>query len=154
MTDPRGTLSSETRLDLDALIDTLLPVAQNLLARYGEFHPFGAFMRSDGTIELVAGYDGTDQPSNENLIEILLGTLRTEARGGELRAGGICVRVRATPPDGSARTHAARLNLEHVSGAAVEVYLPYRRTIFRRFRYGDLFEAPVSERSVGLGIRG
>ena len=141
------------RLDLDALTDTLLPVAQGLLARYGEFHPFGAFMRQDGTIEFVAGFDGTDQPSNENLIEILVAGLRKEARSGNLRAGGICVRVRATPPGESARTHAARLNLEHTSGAALEIYLPYRRTIFGKVRYGDLFETPITERSIGLGIR-
>jgi len=141
------------RLDLDALTDTLLPVAQGLLARYGEFHPFGAFMRQDGTIEFVAGFDGTDQPSNENLIEILVAGLRKEARADDLRAGGICVRVRATSPDGTARTHAARLNLEHRSGGALEVYLPYRRTIFGKFRYGDLFEAPLTGKSIGLGIR-
>jgi hypothetical protein len=39
--------------ELDELLDTLLPFAQQMLQKHGEFFPFGAAMTSSGEIRHV-----------------------------------------------------------------------------------------------------
>jgi len=47
---------------MDALLDSLLPFAQQQLAKHGEFLPFGSVMTTAGDVTLVAGSTGDERP--------------------------------------------------------------------------------------------
>ena len=69
-----------SRPDLDALLNALLPFAKQMLAKHGEFHPFGASMNNDGEISMTAGYTGDEHPEASEVIELLEQALRDAAR--------------------------------------------------------------------------
>ncbi len=128
--------------DLDQLLNTLLPFAQEALKKRGAFLPFGASMSADGSISLAAGY-ATDQGKNPaEIVALLVDGLRSHASAGEIKASGICFDVKVVPPGQRDKVDAIETSLEHVSGEAIEVFLPYRKTLFRTLKYGELFASP------------
>lgn len=128
-----------SRNDLDELLNVLLPHAQQLLKKHGEFYPFAASMRHDGEIGLEAAYAGEEHPASQEVLDLLIQGFRLGAREGRYRAVGICVDVCVKSPNGHGQTDAVRVSLEHAAGNAVEVYLPYRKGLLGRITYGELF---------------
>ena len=84
--------------DLDELVNVLLPFAQDMLAKHGEFYPFGVSMNTDGQIAMVAGHDGDGHSESKGLIDLMIKGLRDQAKQGELTATGICMDIRVIPP--------------------------------------------------------
>ena len=127
--------------DLEELLNALLPFALQLLAEHGEFFPFAATMKPDGTITAVAGDTGDERPSSQEVLDVLVDGFRDQASRDEIKAAGVCLDVRVSHPDGSGTTDAVCARLEHLSGEAVEVYLPYKKTP-GGMEYGDIFAGP------------
>ena len=127
--------------DLDQLLNALLPFAQQMLAKHGEFYPFGSSMALDGQIAAEAAYDGNEQPPSQTLIEMLTQAFKQRAEAGHLRAAGICYDIRTIPPGQTEKTDAICVSLEHQGGDAVDVCVPYKKGWFGRVQYGDLFAA-------------
>ena len=125
--------------DLDALLNTLLPLAKELLAKQGEFFPFAAAMRADGQIVHVAAHDGDEHPASQQVIDNLVRALRPQAEGGAIRAAGICLDARVEPPGQSNKTDAVAMRLEHATGEAVQVFVPYRKTWLGKYKFDELF---------------
>ena len=74
--------------DLNELLNALLPMAERLLKKQGEFYPIGAIMLSDGEIRHVGvKIEGDDHPPSQSLIDLLTETFQKEATKGNLRAG-------------------------------------------------------------------
>jgi hypothetical protein len=136
-----------SRPDLDALLNALFPAARELLDKNGAFHPIAASMRQDETISMVAADMGREDPEPPEVIEGLLAALRQSAASGEIRAAGICLDTHATLPDQGIDTDAICARLEHADGDCVEVYLPYKKGLLGRRKYGDVF-ATSGERRV------
>jgi hypothetical protein len=131
-----------SRPDLDALLPVLLDFAQLMLAKAGEFLPFAACMDVDGTIKSVGGYTGDEHPPSQEVIDLLVSAFQRDAAAQKIRATGICIDVRTIPPGETAKTDAICSRLEHADGEAVDVYLPYRKGLFGRIKYGSLFASP------------
>jgi hypothetical protein len=127
--------------DLDQLLNALLPFAQQMLSKHGEFYPFGSAMSTDGKIEAHAAYDGGEQPPSQQLIDLLTQGFRQQASSGKIRAAAICCDVRAIPPGQSEKTDAICVSAEHQSGEAADVYLPYKKGWFGKISYGEIFGA-------------
>ncbi|MEZ4388048.1 MAG: hypothetical protein R3D98_10830 [Candidatus Krumholzibacteriia bacterium] len=127
--------------DLDELLNALLPFAQEMLSKQGEFFPFGATMKSDGSIASAAGDAGGEHPPSQEVIDLLLSGFRDQASKGEIKAAGVCLHVRISPP-GSGTTDAVCARLEHSTGETVEVYLPYKKGMFGRLKFGKIFAGP------------
>ncbi len=126
--------------ELDALLNTLLPVAQMLLKKQGEFYPFGAIMSSSGEIRHVgARMEGDDYPPSEPLIELLTETFKKYAAKGELRAAGICYDVLTVPPGEKQKRDAICCGLEHCLGETVDVFIPYVRAANGDVDCGEIF---------------
>jgi hypothetical protein len=138
------------RDDLDALLVPLLEFAQEMLRKHGEYLPFGNVMTTNGDIELVAGYTGSEQPPSQDVIDLLLGGARSRAATGEIRAAGICYDVRLRTEDGKP-TDAIAVSLEHRAGDAVQVLLPYSKGRFTGLRFGDLTAGPGEQRIFETG---
>lgn len=125
--------------DLEELLNMLVPFAQQMLSKHGEFFPFGATMTSSGELVANAGYTGEEQPEPKEVIELLTKAFQSEAASGKIRAAGICVDIRTVPPGATEKTDAICVSLEHQSGEAVDVCIPYKKGLFGRMKYGELF---------------
>jgi hypothetical protein len=111
--------------DLDGLLNTLLPFAQQELEKLGEFFPFGAIVTTEGETKLL-GADAMqeERPDSDSIISMLLA--EAQNKRDELRAVGICSNVRSTDSD------AIRVELDHSEGTALAVLLPYAEKRFGR----------------------
>jgi hypothetical protein len=125
--------------DFETLLNPLLSFAQQMLAKQGTFFPFGASMRSDGEIAMAAGYTGDLRLEPVEIIDLLVQAFREESAIGAIRAVGICVDMRFVPPNGSEKTDAICAQLEHVEGACIDVFLPYKKGWLGRFKFGEIF---------------
>jgi hypothetical protein len=125
--------------DLNQLLNSLLPFAERMLAEHGEFFPFGRTMKPDGEIAAAGAYDGDEHPPSQSVIDLLTQAFRQEARNGELRAAGICHDVRTIPPGQSEKCDAICASMEHQSGEAVNVFVPYQKTGKGDIQYGQIF---------------
>ena len=112
------------RPDLDALMSALMPFAQRMLSKHGEFYPFGAAIDRDGQVRLMAGGADTDRPLANQVIDALVTGFRRAAADGEVRAVGLCFDARTIPPGSDEKVDSIVLELEHVDGDCVLVALP------------------------------
>ena len=128
--------------DLNELLNVLLPMAEKLLVKQGEFYPVGAVMLSDGEIRHVgAKIEGDDHPPSQLLIDLLTETFQKQATAGKLRAAGICYDVLTVPPGKHQKQDAICCGLEHSLGEAVNVFKPYVRTEDGNFQFDEIFAA-------------
>ncbi|HEY6946726.1 MAG TPA: hypothetical protein VI431_16435 [Candidatus Acidoferrum sp.] len=132
------------REDGDKLLNALLPFAQQVLAKYGAFHPFGAYMNASGEIVLLGAYDGQEYPKGKALVEMMVGALRKDAPG--YSAVGICYDVLVIPPNQTKKTDAVEVDVEYADGEGVAVYLPYKKGWFRKIQYGQIFASPADSK--------
>jgi hypothetical protein len=129
------------RPDLDALLNVVLPFAEQMLVRYGSFFPFGATMNSAGEISQTAGSGGEEFPDSQELIDLLTAGFKAQATQDGLRATVLCFDVRTIPPGQTEKSDAICARLEHADGEAVDVYLPYSIGDAGDVTCGQLFAA-------------
>ena len=126
----------EAREDYNALLEFLMPFAEQMLKKNGEFFPFGAVVSTEGEVIARATYDGNESPASEDVIALLLKGFQGEAREGKIRATGICYDGRIVQ-DGK-KVDAVIINLEHASGGATKTCVPYTKSMFGKYRFGEL----------------
>jgi hypothetical protein len=85
--------------DLNKLLNALVPFAQKMLAKHGEFFPFGGYMDIGGGIAHVGGWTGDEQPRSQEVIGVMVKGLHQQAERQEIRAAAICLDVRTTPEE-------------------------------------------------------
>lgn len=127
--------------DFDQLINTLIPFAQEMISKHGEFFPFGSSIGTDGKVDLNAPYEVNNCPTSQLIIDVMTQAFRQSALDGKIRAAGICYDVRTIPPGKNKKTDAIWLSLEQQSGEAVDVIVPYKKGIFGNYSYGKFFAA-------------
>ena len=132
--------------DLDNLMNALLPFAQQMLAKHGEFYPYGSIMTTSGEVVSQAASDGGEHPASQPLIDFMTQAFRAQAAVGEIRAAGICYDVRTIAPGQTEKTDAICLDLEHQTGQCFSVYVPYKKGWFGKIQYGDLFATQKNAR--------
>ena len=113
--------------DLNVLHNEARGFAECMLLAHGEFIPFGVSMSSDGNITHVAGNLGTEYPQSAEMVEFLQSCFARAATRGDIRAAGVCLNMYIVPPGEQRKTDAICTRLAHVSGEAVEVFVPYAR---------------------------
>jgi len=128
--------------DLDALLNAVLPFAQQMLTKHGESYPFGAIVNRGGEIALVAA-GGSEHPGSQDVIDILVGGFRAQAATSTIRACVVCYDGRVIPHGGTHTVDAICARLEHESGESVAVFLPYHKESFGRVSYQELIASKV-----------
>jgi hypothetical protein len=132
--------------DLDELLNALLPFAKDQVAKRGSFLPFGATMTTGGEIRLAAA-DLGDAPADATaVIDLLVRGFQKDAAASAIRAAGTCVDVRVVPPGSSEKSDAICAQLEHATGHCADVFLPYKKGLLGRIKFGDLFAVAGSSR--------
>lgn len=141
VTSWRDSASQQVQDDLDGLLNEVLPFAQQFLAEYGEFYPYGAAVTSDGETIIVGGDpDQGDHPSTDDVLQAVVSGLRENR--DNLRAVAMVSDFRLADTDG------VRVELEHREGQSMAVVLPYRRRRFPRgVEYGEM-QADQGDRKI------
>jgi len=126
----------EAQNDFSALLDALMPFAEQMLKKHGEFFPFGAAVSTSGEVSGHATYEGNEMPSSEDVIADLVKAFQGNAAAGAIRASGICYDGRIVQ-DGK-KVDAVIISLEHFSGCASKVCVPYSKGMFGKYRFGEM----------------
>ena len=122
----RDTTSQQAQDDLDGLLNAVMPLAQQTLARYGVMLPFGAATLTSGDVSMLAAYPGDDLDAltEPQVLEGLKSGVQQQA--GEYRAVAFVA-------DGLLHgADAILVDLEHREGVALRMMVPYRRHRFPR----------------------
>ena len=125
MTSWRDSASQSAQDDLDSLLNAVLPLAENLLGKNGEFFPFGGSVSRQGQASLTPADPGLgEHPASDLVLAHLYDKARTNASNA--RAAAFVADVRANGSD------AVRVELEHQEGATLVVLVPYTRSRFKK----------------------
>ena len=130
---------AEPKEEIEALLNFLLPQAEERLNKDGEFFPYAATVAADGEVEAVAT-DLGDDPDVGDLLVALHTQLGVEAAQGSIRASGIAADVTLTDPDSGETTDAVQLELDHADAEAVDIYVPYESAA-GGVKFGELVAA-------------
>ena len=80
-------------------MNEMLPLAKGMLLEYGEFFPYGGYMKPDGEIVHVGAKNpATDRPKSKDLIDILQNSFRERASRQQCKAVAIVYDVTVPLP--------------------------------------------------------
>jgi hypothetical protein len=132
--------------DFQSLVDSLLPFAQSLLSKHGDFHPFGAVMDTDGSIQWIAADTGEEFPPAQTLIDTMTRLIQEKAALNEIRAATIGFDALTIPPGMEKKVDAIGLSLENQLGESISVFLPYEKQDHGEIQYGEMFVTSKARR--------
>jgi len=118
-------VSVDPKADCESLLNAVLPFAQQMLDRHGEFYPYGGAMTTDGQITSVAAYDSREHAASTDVIEFVKSAFVAGAREGKYRATALVYDVRVTLPSDGKKSDAIAVSLNHRSDNSVTVLFPY-----------------------------
>ena len=135
---------SSDEQDVRNLMNEYIGFAEDMLQKYGEFFPFGAVLKPNKETAFVAGYEGTDQPLSQDIIDLLNDGFRVGAASGEYEATALFYDTAITQPETGEKSDAVAVALDHQSGNSLVVFFPYAlggKAVFRRRRvsFGNPF---------------
>ena len=125
--------------ELDALMNSVLAFAQQMLSVHGEFFPFGGVMTTKGEIISIGASDGGENPPSQRLIDLMTESFQAKAKSGEYRATAIVFDVRVTVPSTGKKSDAVEIRLDHVDRMSIEVLFPYEIDSKGKIIYGEMF---------------
>jgi len=117
---------SDPKADCEALMNSVLPFAEQMLTTHREFVPFGGAMRPDRQLVSVAGYEGNEHPKSVEVIALLKEGLIAAAQNGEYKATAIVYDVRVKLPLLEEKSDAIAISLNHRDNYSVIVLFPYK----------------------------
>ncbi|AWB67732.1 hypothetical protein C2869_15365 [Saccharobesus litoralis] len=126
--------------DTQQLLDSVIPVAEDLIISLGEFYPFAGAMKPDGEIVSISAIENNvvdeQHPDSDVLQQKLSEQLRSAANKKMYKATAVAVDVALQLPD-STLTDAIAVYLDHESGYSVVVYMPYK-LVNGKVEYGEI----------------
>jgi hypothetical protein len=127
MEQPNGEQrTNDPKTDCEALMNSVLPFAEQMLSNHGEFLPFGGAMRPSGELVSVTGYDGDEHPRSLDLIRLIKDGFVEAARQGQFKATALVYDVRIKLPSAGDKSDAIAVSLNHRDNYSVVVIFPYK----------------------------
>src|ERR1700722_16593427 len=121
-----GEPASDAKADCEALMNSVLPFAEQMLQTHGEFLPFGGAMRIGGELVSVAGYDGDEHPQSSDVIGLIKQGFVQTARKHEFKATALVYDVRIKLPPTGESSDAIAVSLNHRDNYSIIVVFPYK----------------------------
>lgn len=119
-------MTVEAKKESEKLMNGILPLAKKMLQEYGEFYPYGGYMRWDGTIVDVGAEDpDTEHPKSKDLIYVLRSSFQEMASKKKCKAVAVVFDVCVKIPSSERKSNAIQVCLDHVDGYSAEVFFPY-----------------------------
>ena len=113
--------------DYDALIQTVMPIAEHAVRERGEFFPFAACVMANGDVQLLET-EGDDVGTNvEEMLPAFATAFKDVAAPGDIRAIAVCFHPECTPPGQSAARNTIVVHLEHAEAPVGSAAFPYTR---------------------------
>src|SRR5882757_9867216 len=107
----------DAKQESEKLMNAMLPLAEKMLRQYGEFHPYGGYMKPDGTIVDVGAEDSdTDFPKSKDSIYVLRSSFQEMAYANQCKAVAIIFDVAVKLPNSNQKSDAIQVSVEHVNG--------------------------------------
>src|SRR4051812_33996336 len=111
--------------DFEVLINIFFPFAEELIRKYGEFHPYAGAINNEGEVISVGHYDGNTSSVSEDSINSLKDSLKKEK--DKLKVGTVFYDVTTTDTETGETTDAIAVFVEHREGkTAYEFFYPYK----------------------------
>jgi hypothetical protein len=133
--------------DCEKLMNEVLPLAQKMLEKFGEFYPYGGYMKPNGEITHVGMQDeDTDHPKSKDLLYLMQDSFLSIAGTGGCIATAIVFDVRVDLPHTQVKSDAIQVRLEHADNYSAEVFFPYQINADGRVVYGPAFAQEGSHR--------
>jgi hypothetical protein len=107
--------------DAEKLMGELFAFAEKMLKEYGEFHPFGGYLKKSGEMVHV----GVEGGSAKEKVGSLESSFRKLANEDCVRVFGIVTDI-ALPLDNQSKGDAVKIFLEHRDGYCAEVFFRYQ----------------------------
>lgn len=138
----------QAKSDCEMLLNSVLPFAEQMLRKHGEFYPYGGAMRTDGQIISVGGDNGSEHPKSVDIIELLETAFVAAAKKGDYKATALVTNSSLTLSSTGEKTDAIVVSLDHRDGYSVIVMFPYTIT------NGQLvMQAPIAQKGAGKVFR-
>lgn len=129
-----------TKTDCEELMNAVLPLARRMLSEFGEFHPYGGYMKQSGEIVHVGAADkDTDRPPSRDLLYVLRDSFSAMARADQCKATALVFDVRVDVPGSSTKSDAIQISLEHQDSYSAEVFFPYLIDREGQITFGTVF---------------
>jgi hypothetical protein len=125
--------------DLSSLLGAMIPFAQKLLTEGGSFPPFAGSVDAEGSVHGFSAKPEAAEMPAEEIVELLVASLRESVQRGECRAAAICSDVRVAREAGGEKFNAIAISLESTDGTSMECYMPYKKSEAGTYDYQDLF---------------
>jgi hypothetical protein len=133
------TITMGAKEESEHLMNALLPLAEKMLKEYGEFYPYGGYMRADGTIvDVGAAEPQTERPQSRELVKILRESFQKMAGTNACKAVAVIFDVTLPLADSDHKRDAIQICLDHVDGYSADVFLPYE-IVESEIIYGRIF---------------
>jgi hypothetical protein len=111
----------------ESLINALLPLAKQMLRRYGEFYPYGGYMKLNGEIvQLGADDPDMNRPKSRDLIYILRSSLQEIAHTKQCKVGALVFDVKVNLPKDNRKSDAIQISVEHAGCYSADIFFPYQ----------------------------
>jgi hypothetical protein len=126
--------------DAERLMNEAVPFAKRMLEGYGDFFPYGAYIKPSGEIVHVGAHDeDTDHPKSKDLLYVLRDSFSAMAKVGECIATAMVFNVVVDLPSTHSKSDAIQVCLEHSDGYSAEVFFPYAVAVDGQVVYGPTF---------------
>jgi hypothetical protein len=138
--------------DAERLMNEAVPFAKKMLEDYGEFFPYGAYIKPGGEIVQVGASDeDTDHPKSKDLLYVLRDSFSAMAKVGECIATAMVFNVVVDLPSTHSKSDAIQVCLEHSDGYSAEVFFPYAVADDGQVVYGPTFAQRGKRELFGSG---
>ena len=126
------------RREIELLGDDILLTAQKLLEKQGEFIPFARVMDMKGEILFVLQDSVDEKPKSKDLVNEFISILKEIANKGGIKAAGIGMDIKISDTKTGKISDAICVKVENNKNEAIELYLPYQKSILGKINYKDL----------------
>ncbi|MFC3532106.1 hypothetical protein ACFOLG_07890 [Vogesella facilis] len=126
------------KAECENLMNAAIPFAEQMLHKYGEFFPYGFALKTSGEIVSVAGDDGREQPSSNDVIRLLKDGFVKGKNSGEYKASALIYDVIVVLPSTGMKSDAIAVSLNHRENYSVTVFFPYQLSN-GQLTFGDVF---------------
>lgn len=120
-------------------MNEMLPVAEKMLREYGEFLPYGGYMKPNGEIVHLGVKDPqTEQPKSKDMIAILHNSFQEKVKKKLCKAVAIIYDIVVPLPKSNRKSNAVQVCVDHADGYSAEVFFPYKM-INNEIIWGEIF---------------
>jgi hypothetical protein len=136
-------LYTEVKPDIAAIATPLFEFSELCLRKRDNFLPQAAVLTDAGEVRLFAADTGNDITNSIEVLPLLHGGLRAQARETALKTMGVAENVTVTRDD-QRPTKAIKVLFEHKLGLTVALYLPFEKRFLKGYVFGNTFSVAAN----------